>query len=37
MEKITFAVNKEEITKVGNRYLYGKNTTTRNKGEMSNL
>ena len=34
MEKITFAVNKEEITKVGNRYLYGKNTTTRNKGEM---
>lgn len=34
MEKIIFAVNKKEITKVGNRYLYGKNTTTRNKGEM---
>ena len=34
MEKITFKVNKNEITKVGNRYLYGKNTTTRNKGEL---
>ena len=34
MEKITFAVNKSEVTKVGNRYLYGKNTTTRNRGEL---
>ena len=34
MEKITFTVSKNEITKVGNRYLYGKNTTTRNKGEL---
>ncbi len=34
MKKITFTVSKNEITKVGNRYLYGKNTTTRNKGEL---